>query len=66
METVGDKYMSVSGLPIKCERHAHNIANLCLDMQDIVEEIHVNEKRVEVGVASGFASNPVRLEIYRR
>eukprot|EP00794_Sanderia_malayensis_P006987 gene6987-7772_t len=55
VETVGDKYMSVSGLPIKCERHAHNIVNLCLDMQEIAQGIIVNNSTVEVtfGVHSG-------------
>ena len=49
VETVGDKYMAVSGLPLKCEMHAHNIINLCLDMQEIAEGIVINGKRVEVG-----------------
>ena len=40
--------MAVSGLPLKCERHAHNIANLCLDMQEIAKGIVINDRRVEV------------------
>jgi len=55
VETVGDKYMAVSGLPLKCEMHAHNIINLCLDMHEIAKGIVINGKRVEVtiGVHSG-------------
>ncbi|XP_065059011.1 guanylate cyclase soluble subunit beta-1-like [Rhopilema esculentum] len=55
VETVGDKYMAVSGLPLKCERHAHNIANLCLDMHEIAKGIVINGRNVEVtiGVHSG-------------
>ena len=49
VETVGDKYMAVSGLPLKCEMHAHNIINLCLDMHEIAKGIVINGKRVEVG-----------------
>ena len=48
VETVGDKYMAVSGLPLKCERHAHKIANLCLDMHEIAKAIVINGKRAEV------------------
>ncbi len=46
--------MSVSGLPIKCDRHAHNIVNLCLDMQEMAEGIIVNGKQVEVGTNALF------------
>lgn len=35
METVGDKYMAVSGLPEPCISHAKNIAKLALDMMDL-------------------------------
>lgn len=35
METVGDKYMAVSGLPEPSISHAKNIAKLALDMMDL-------------------------------
>lgn len=47
---MGDKYMAVSGLPLKCERHAHNIASLCLDMHEIAKGIVINGRNVEVGI----------------
>ena len=48
VETVGDKYMAVSGLPTRCSRHAVNIANLALDMIDIVQEVNARGKKMQV------------------
>ena len=48
VETVGDKYMCVSGLPIKSQRHAHNIANLALDMMKISKEVRIGDKEITV------------------
>lgn len=39
VETVGDKYMAVSGLPEPCTTHAKDMARLALDMMDMVKEI---------------------------
>lgn len=39
METVGDKYMAVSGLPEKCDEHAKCIAKLALDLMDISKDL---------------------------
>lgn len=39
METVGDKYMAVSGLPEPCECHAKCIANLALDIMDLSKRV---------------------------
>lgn len=43
METVGDKYMAVSGLPEPCASHARCMAKLALDMMDLVEKITFEE-----------------------
>ena len=48
VETVGDKYMAVSGLPTRCSRHAVNIVNLALDMMDIVQEVNARGKKMQV------------------
>lgn len=32
METIGDAYMVVGGLPIRSEKHAENVCNQALDM----------------------------------
>ena len=39
VETVGDKYMAVSGLPDECENHAKCIARLALDMLDMAKNV---------------------------
>lgn len=39
VETVGDKYMAVSGLPEVCKEHAKCIASLALDMIDISKDL---------------------------
>ena len=38
VETVGDMYMAVSGLPDPCSDHARCIAHLALDMMDAVKK----------------------------
>ena len=40
--------MAVSGLPTRCSRHAVNIANLALDMIDIVQEVNARGKKMQV------------------
>lgn len=39
VETVGDKYMAVSGLPEPCESHARCIARLALDIMDLSKRV---------------------------
>ena len=46
VETVGDKYMAVSGLPEPCSTHARCIARLALDMMDLSSEVKVDGKPV--------------------
>lgn len=48
VETVGDKYMAVSGLPTRCTNHTANIANLALDMIDIVQEVNARGRKMQV------------------
>ena len=42
VETVGDKYMAVSGLPEPCAAHARCIAKLALDMMDMAAQVKVD------------------------
>lgn len=49
VETVGDKYMAVSGLPEPCQTHARCIARLALDMMDLVREVQVDGQPVVSG-----------------
>ena len=44
--------MCVSGLPIKSQRHAHNIAHLALDMMKISKEVRIGEKEITVSVCT--------------
>lgn len=46
METVGDKYMAVSGLPEVCDDHCRCIARLALDMMDLIKDVQVDGRAV--------------------
>lgn len=46
VETVGDKYMAVSGLPEVCDNHAKCIARLALDMMDMCKNVNMGPKPV--------------------
>ena len=49
METVGDKYMAVSGLPEESITHARSIAKLALDIMDVSKELRdPNNHLIEV------------------
>ena len=58
VETVGDKYMAVSGLPTRCSKHAVNIANLALDMIDIVQEVNAQGRKMQVTKYNGINISP--------
>ncbi|XP_055923667.1 guanylate cyclase soluble subunit beta-1 [Eupeodes corollae] len=55
VETVGDKYMAVSGLPDPCEDHAKCIARLALDMMDMAKNVNMgpNPMQITIGIHSG-------------
>ncbi|ODN06498.1 Guanylate cyclase soluble subunit beta-1 [Orchesella cincta] len=55
VETVGDKYMAVSGLPEPCSSHARCIARLALDMMDLVQQVKIEDTqmRITIGIHSG-------------
>ncbi|XP_028400123.1 guanylate cyclase soluble subunit beta-1-like [Dendronephthya gigantea] len=55
VETVGDMYMAVSGLPERCNDHARKICNMALDMMEIVQEINSQERKIQItiGIHSG-------------
>lgn len=44
VETVGDKYMAVSGLPETCRGHAKWIAKLALDMMDMAKCVKMGDE----------------------
>uniref|UniRef100_A0A1A9WZ18 Guanylate cyclase soluble subunit beta-1 n=1 Tax=Glossina brevipalpis TaxID=37001 RepID=A0A1A9WZ18_9MUSC len=55
VETVGDKYMAVSGLPDHCENHAKCIARLALDMMEMAKNVKMgpNPMQITIGIHSG-------------
>lgn len=48
VETVGDKYMTVSGIPEPCVHHARSICDLALDMMEIAGQVQVDGEPVQV------------------
>ena len=49
VETVGDKYLTVSGLPEACKDHARSIARLALGMMDAIADLF-DPRGIEVKV----------------
>lgn len=45
---MGDKYMTVSGLPEPCTHHAKSICHLALDMLAIAGQVKVDDEPVQV------------------
>ncbi|TTH23538.1 Guanylate cyclase soluble subunit beta-1 [Bagarius yarrelli] len=50
VETVGDKYMTVSGLPEPCTHHANSICHLALDMMEIAGQVKVDMEPVQITI----------------
>ncbi|KAF0037356.1 hypothetical protein F2P81_010230 [Scophthalmus maximus] len=50
VETVGDKYMTVSGLPEPCTHHAKSICHLALDMMEIAGQVKVDDVPVQITI----------------
>jgi len=53
VETVGDKYMAVSGLPEACASHARHINRLALDIFDLAKTIKLEEYTGGIGATGG-------------
>lgn len=54
VETVGDKYMAVCGLPEKNEHHAKYICRVALDIMDSTEEIPYSNDGEKIVVLNPF------------
>ena len=48
VETVGDKYMAVSGLPERNTRHARSLCQVALDMIESVNEVKHRGEKIKV------------------
>lgn len=63
VETIGDAYMVVSGLPVKNgQKHAMEIANMSLSIMKAVQEFKIKHKPdekiiIRIGINSGKARN---------
>ncbi|KAJ8968201.1 hypothetical protein NQ317_018860, partial [Molorchus minor] len=55
VETVGDKYMAVSGIPEPSPTHARNIARLALDMMDRSRSVAFDGDaiKITIGIHTG-------------
>ena len=64
METIGDAYMVVSGLPVRNgSRHAGEIATMSLDLLSSVRTFRVKHKpelqmQLRIGIHTGESLNP--------
>ena len=52
METIGDAYMVVGGLPKPCDNHAEKVANMALGMMEAAEKVlsPVDKKPLKVSM----------------
>jgi class 3 adenylate cyclase len=58
IETVGDAYLAVCGLPIPCGDHAQRAAMMALDMQKVMNAFRTREGD-QISIRLGFHSGPV-------
>ena len=59
VETIGDAYMVVSGLPERNDNHTTEIANMALDIRQAVDDFkipHLPDKKlhIRIGFHSGW------------
>lgn len=58
IKTIGDAYMAAAGLPQRSPDHAERLAQMALDMLEIIERQRV-ETGLDLNVRIGFAAGPV-------
>ncbi|ELT99978.1 hypothetical protein CAPTEDRAFT_136948, partial [Capitella teleta] len=59
VETIGDAYMVVSGLPEVSDRHAHDMANMALDMIMAAQRVNSPATGKPLQIRVGIHSGPV-------
>lgn len=58
IKTIGDAYMAVAGVPEPCADHSVRMANMALDILDVVAKI-ARDEGLAINVRIGMASGPV-------
>jgi len=58
IKTIGDAYMVISGAPVVCKDHAHRIANMALEMQEVLKEV-AGRLGLNLNMRIGINSGPV-------
>jgi guanylate cyclase len=56
IKTIGDAYMVVSGAPVKCDDHAHRIADMAFEMRVVLQEVAVKtglDLQMRIGIHTG-------------
>jgi len=56
IKTIGDAYMVISGAPVVCADHAHRIAAMALEMQEVLKDVAIStglNLNMRIGIHSG-------------
>ncbi|KAL5267374.1 hypothetical protein ACHWQZ_G004430 [Mnemiopsis leidyi] len=59
VETIGDAYMLVSGLPDRTEHHAKHAADVAMEMVQAIQKVKINFLKEPLSVKLGMHSGPV-------
>lgn len=62
IKTIGDSYMVVGGIPVPDENHAQSIAEMALDMLEVVSNIKIKTGGA-VSIRIGINTGPVRVGV---
>lgn len=58
IKTIGDAYMAVAGVPIRSPHHAEQMADMALDMQQVIAR-HSHDRGQSLQIRIGLHSGPV-------
>lgn len=58
IKTIGDAYMVISGAPVACTDHAYRIANMALEMHEVLKEV-ASQLKLDLSMRIGINSGPV-------
>jgi adenylate cyclase len=58
IKTIGDAYMAAAGLPVAVEDHVPRVANMALDMLEVMEDFNEqtnHQLKIRIGISTGAA-----------